>query len=263
MVWDGAHRFPPTGGNGMNTGFKDVHNQIWKIGMVEAGMNPAIFHTYESERKPVAETNAAQSHHNASKMIEVAIALDVNGDKKVTMDDLEAVLADETKQQAVQAAVDAQAAHFNMAGLDLGVCYSGAAVIEDGEPPLSENPVSTYLPSTTPGARMPHAPLVRDGAGISTLDLLPYDQFLVWTQGENDGLDAAVAELERSGIPVRVQRVTAEAGIKPADDSFAALFPADQVLIIRPDGHIAARLPEDQAAASLAGVLGRLWSGGI
>ena len=229
LVGDAAHRFPPTGGIGMNTGFQDVHNLIWKIGMVEAGMDPAVFDTYESERKPVAETNAAQSHHNASKMIEVAIQLDVNGDRKVTMDDLEAVLADETKRQAVQAAIDAQAAHFNMAGLDLGVCYSGAGVIEDGPLPQSENPVSIYLPSTTPGARLPHAPVQRNGESISTLDLLPYDRFLVWTQSEgDDGLDVVVTEMIGRGVPVSLQRLTEGAGISAADDSFAALFPADE-----------------------------------
>ena len=247
----------------MNTGFQDVHNLIWKISMVEAGMSPAIFDTYESERKPIAETNAAQSHHTASKMTEVAIQLDVNGDRKVTMDDLEAVLADERKQQAVQAAIDAQAEHFNMAGLDLGVCYTGAGVVEDGPPPQSENPVSIYLPSTTPGARLPHAPLERNGESISTLDLLPYDRFLVWTRSEaDDGLDAAVAELVGRGIPVRLQRLTERAGISANSESFAALFPTDEVLLIRPDGHIAARLPAEQAATELTGVLDRLWAGG-
>ncbi len=262
LVGDAAHRFPPTGGIGMNTGFQDVHNLIWKIGMVEGGMNPAIFETYELERKPIAETNAEQSFHNASKMIDVAIQLDVNGDKKVTMDDLEAVLADEARQQAVQAAVDAQAAHFNMAGLDLGVCYSSAAVIEDGAPPLPENPVSTYLPSTTPGARLPHAPLVRDGAGISTLDLVPYDRFLVWTQRADGSLDGAVAEAVDRGIPVSVQTLTEEAGITAADDSFAALFPQDEVLVVRPDGHIAARLAADQAPAGVTAALDQLWARG-
>lgn len=223
-------------------------------------MDPAVLETYELERKPIAETNAAQSHHNASKMIEVAIQLDVNGDKKVTMDDLEAVLGDASRQQAVQAAIDAQAAHFNMAGLDLGVCYTGAGVIEDGAPPLAENPVSTYLPSTTPGTRLPHAPLQRDGAAISTLDLLPYDRFLVWTQREDAELDAAVEKLAGRGVPVSVQQVSAAAGISAADDAFSALFPEDEVLLVRPDGHIAARLPADQAASGIAAALARLWS---
>jgi 2,4-dichlorophenol 6-monooxygenase len=149
-----------------------------------------------------------------------------------------------------------------MAGLDLGVCYTGAGVIEDGAPPVSENPVSIYVPSTTPGTRLPHAPLKRDGTRISTLDLVPYDRFLIWTQHEDDALDAALAQAAARGVPVSLQHLTAEAGIIPADDAFAALFPADEVLVIRPDGHIAARLPADQAAADIAGALAQLWSAG-
>ena len=262
LVGDAAHRFPPTGGIGMNTGFQDVHNLIWKIGMVEGGMDAGIFDTYEPERKPVAQTNSEQSFHNARKMMEVAVQLDANGDGKITADDLTAVLADDSRQAAVQQAIDAQAAHFNMAGLDLGVCYSGRGVIEDGAPPVSENPVSVYLPSTTPGARLPHAPLERDGAPISTLDLVPYDRFLVWTQSDaDDGLNAVVAELTQQGVPVSLQRLSEQAGIQPVDDSFAALFPSNEVLVLRPDGHIAARVPANQAAEGVARAIGQLWSG--
>ena len=260
LVGDAAHRFPPTGGIGMNTGFQDVHNLIWKIGMVEAGMDPAVLDTYEAERKPIAETNAEQSFNNASKMIEVAIALDVNGDRKITMDDLDAAMGDPSRRQAVQTAVDAQAAHFNMAGLDLGVCYTGAQVIGDGAPPVPENPVSTYTPSTTPGTRLPHAPVEQNGRAISTLDLLPYDRYLIWTQNdEADGLDEAVAELTDRGIPVSVQRLTERCGIHPVDDSFAALFPGDEVLVLRPDGHIAARLTTGTGAEAVKAAVTRLW----
>jgi 2,4-dichlorophenol 6-monooxygenase len=261
LVGDAAHRFPPTGGIGMNTGFQDVHNLIWKIGMVEAGRSLEILDTYESERRPIAETNSEQSLHNALKMSEVAVQLDVNGDKRITADDLDAVLTDSARQAAVQQAIDAQAAHFDMAGLDLGVCYVGSGVIEDGPPPVADNPVSTFLPSTTPGTRLPHAPLERNGSPISTLDLVPYDRYLIWAQGPIDKvLDSAVADLVRNGTPVSVQYLSEEAGIRTLDDKFAILFPDDEVLVLRPDAHIAARLPAEQAAAALEGVFRQLWT---
>lgn len=259
LVGDAAHRFPPTGGIGMNTGFQDVHNLIWKIGMVEAGMDPAIFATYQPERKPIAEANAEQSFHNNAKMLEVAIALDVDGDRRITADDLAAVLADESRQQAVQAAIDAQAAHFNMAGLDLGVCYSGPGVIEDGAPPLADNPVSTYLPSTTPGVRLPHAPLEKEGAPISTLDLLPYDRFLVWTRVAGGGFAEAVSQLAADGVPISLQTLSERDQIQAADDAFANLFAEDEVLVVRPDGHIAARLNASAGPGAVTAAVTRLW----
>jgi 2,4-dichlorophenol 6-monooxygenase len=37
LAGDSAHRFPPAGGMGMNTGIQDVHNLAWKLRMVEKG----------------------------------------------------------------------------------------------------------------------------------------------------------------------------------------------------------------------------------
>ena len=262
LVGDAAHRFPPTGGIGMNTGFQDAHNLAWKIAMVEAGADPGLLDTFEPERKPVAETNSEQSLTNAMRMMEVAALLDADGDRRITLADLDAVLADPDRLAAVQRAVDAQAAHFNMSGLDLGVCYAGAGIIGDGPPPASEDPVSKYVPSTTPGARLPHAMLQRDGAPLSTLDLVPCDRFVVLAGDDApDTLEAAVEALAGQGVPVRLQRVGPGAETAPADDRFAALFPPGKVLLVRPDGHIAARFESGRAAAELAGAMSVLLVG--
>ncbi|MYE84460.1 MAG: hypothetical protein F4X36_21955 [Gammaproteobacteria bacterium] len=256
LVGDAAHRFPPTCGIGMNTGFQDAHNLAWKVAMVEAGGDPRLLDTFEPERKPVAEVNSEQSVTNAMRMMEVAFLLDVDGDQRITLADLDAVLADANRLAAVQTAVDAQAAHFNMSGLDLGVCYTGAGVIDDGPPPASEDPVSKYVPSTTPGARLPHAMLLRDGAPLSTLDLVALDRFLVFAHHDApDTLEAAIEELAERGAPLGMRRVGPGADIVPADDRFAALFPTEEVLLVRPDGHIAARFESGRATAELARAL--------
>src|SRR5262249_41378686 len=66
LIGDSAHRFPPTGGLGLNTGVQDAHNLVWKLAAVEAGWAPAtLLETYESERQPVARYNAEQSLQNA------------------------------------------------------------------------------------------------------------------------------------------------------------------------------------------------------
>lgn len=262
LVGDAAHRFPPTGGIGMNTGFQDAHNLAWKIAMVEAGVDATLLETYETERRPVAQTNSGQSLANAMKMQEVAVLLDADGDRNISFADIDAVLADPERKAAVQRAVDAQAAHFNMIGLDLGVCYTGAAVIGDGPPPVPDDPVSNYLPSTTPGARLPHALLKRDGDTLSTLALVPHDSFLVMTRVDIEGkLQAAVAELRAKGAPVCFQRLAPDSDKTPADDGSAALFPENEALLVRPDGHIAARFANERAAAELAETLDLLLPG--
>eukprot|EP00850_Spirogloea_muscicola_P017975 SM000160S02516 [mRNA] locus=s160:75189:78610:+ [translate_table: standard] len=65
LAGDAAHRFPPAGGFGMNTGIQDAHNLAWKLAMVHQGLAPeALLETYDAERRPVASTNASLSVTN-------------------------------------------------------------------------------------------------------------------------------------------------------------------------------------------------------
>lgn len=255
LAGDAAHRFPPTGGIGMNTGFQDALNLAWKMAMVLRGWDPQCLDTYGSERRPVALRNSSQSHENYKKMVRVDAALDADGDGVATRQDFDTVLADAELSQKVQAAVEEQAEHFDMSGLDLGVCYTGPGIIEDGPPPQAENPVTTYTPSTTPGARLPHCWLVQDGERMSTLDLVRLDGFLVLHAEPNEPLETAIKALREEGYPL-VRAMIGESGVaSAADDAFAALFAPGMVLLVRPDGHIAARLKAEEAAQELPQIM--------
>ncbi|KAL8543860.1 hypothetical protein ACS0TY_004423 [Phlomoides rotata] len=79
LAGDAAHRFPPAGGFGMNTGIQDVHNLAWKLASVLKGIAPpSILSTYETERRQIAIFNTALSVQNfkAAMAVPAALGLD-------------------------------------------------------------------------------------------------------------------------------------------------------------------------------------------
>ena len=59
---DAAHRVTPRGGTGMNTSIRDGYDLGWKLAWVLRGWaGPELLHSYELERRPVAEHNVLRS----------------------------------------------------------------------------------------------------------------------------------------------------------------------------------------------------------
>ena len=62
LVGDAAHRVTPRGATGLNTAIRDGYDLGWKLAWVLRGWaDEGLLDTYEAERRPVAEHNAARS----------------------------------------------------------------------------------------------------------------------------------------------------------------------------------------------------------
>jgi 2,4-dichlorophenol 6-monooxygenase len=255
LAGDAAHRFPPTGGLGLNSGVQDIHGLVWRLAAVEAGWaHPALLDSYESERRPVAQANADNSLRNAMRLFEVDQALGFQEER--TRERMHATLADPEGRARVEAAIAGQAEHFDTLGLQLGFRYDAGAVVPDGTAsPEVANIVREFVPCGRPGARMPHAWLSRDGRRQSTLDLLALDAFTLVTTLHSDEWQVAVSEV--SSVPVRyvaIDRTSIEDEARWLEESGIGI---EGALLVRPDQHVAwraASLPEDPSASLRAAI---------
>lgn len=268
LCGDAAHRFPPTGGLGMNSGIGDAHNLAWKLAAVLQGRAPeALLDTYEQERRPVVETNREESRRNAHNLFDVLEAFGLSVDDLDALNErlhtgggaiLPRIGRDWVRRQAnrygakqlaryhedpelrqrVLEVVAGQRSHFDRIGLDLGYLYEQGALIEDGTPPVRpDDEVSDYLPSTRPGARFPHFWMDGRAQQLSSHALIDYaGPTLVL----GEALDAA--ELgPRAGLTVRsLGAVGAPESYRGAVHAFCQIEP-DGALLLRPDGHVAWR----------------------
>jgi 2,4-dichlorophenol 6-monooxygenase len=223
-----------------NTGVQDVHNLVWKLATVEAGSAPdALLDTYEIERRPVAQDNADQSLRNALRLLEVVEALGATSDPEASRAAMSATLDDPEGRARVAAAIERQRDHFDMLGLQLGYVYDQGALLDDGSAkPAPSNPVRELVPTSRPGARLPHGWIERDGRRISTLDLVSYDG-LTLLVGPRGGawLDAA------RGIEPSPQIVRIGSDVDDRDGWWTKIaeMEADGALLVRPDQHVAFR----------------------
>lgn len=238
LAGDSAHRFPPTGGLGLNTGIQDAHNLAWKIAAVERRLADAsLLDTYETERRAVALHNAEQSLVNAQRLAALA---ELRCEPEIWRDPVrfEAWLDEDDRRERIEAAIELQREHFDSFGLQLGFCYPPALA--------DEADVSTYVPQAEPGCRLPHAWL-DEANDRSLLDLLSPTRFTLIAT--NFAADTTVSE---EVVLIDLSSLTVPASWR----TMAGLGP-DEAVLVRPDGHVAWRGPVADWREALRRSLGR------
>lgn len=268
LVGDAAHRFPPTGGLGLNTGVNDVHNLAWKLAWDIAGQAPAgLLDTYESERRPIGIANTEYSVKNFDELTDVFTAL---GLPRSGMRALQALArsrtlallprqtsrrlfavsmaaglrvlslaaspgrAGERIRRRAGAAVANQSETYRTWGIDLGVCYQRGILTGGGDFDKKRD-AEIYTPEVRVGGRVPHGWVIHRGTRMSTLDLVSRDTLTILTtlRDESTWRDAAAA----TGHQLTVVGADLASCSEPLHS-----FMDGKALLLRPDSHIAAVL---------------------
>jgi len=229
IAGDACHLVIPTGGLGYNTGVGDAIDLSWKLAAALKGWGgPKLLASYEVERRQVGARNVAASGGG-------------NTGRKVWRDAYHPGIADDTPASKAAlgellrlAAVEAPKSAA-VVGAELGYRYVDSPIIarERGEGPPHE--VEKYVPTTWPGARLPHAWIK---PGLAVHDCIK-DGYTLLRLGK-DGADAsALGEAFAAiGAPFDVLDI---APVAPRE-----VYGFDYILV-RPDLHVVwrgNRLPE-------------------
>jgi 2,4-dichlorophenol 6-monooxygenase len=270
---DSAHRHTPTTGLGLNSAIQDAHNIAWKLALVLQGRaSDALLDTYESERRPAAERNVNWALFTFSnhQLTGAAIGL-VPGDAKRSTANFEALLADtpdgESRRYRFREVMKLHNTEYQANDLEIGIQYEIGALVPDGTPRPQRDPTGRhYIPSTRPGARLPHAWLQRDGQSLSTQDLVPRDGFVLLTgRAASPWAEAAAHVAETLGARIEVVPIADDAKIQDVKHDWRRIREVgdDGAMLVRPDQIIAWRSlqahpkPQAELEAALRTVLRR------
>ncbi|SFS65562.1 FAD-dependent monooxygenase [Saccharopolyspora flava] len=211
LLGDAAHRFPPTGGYGLNSAVQDAHNLAWKLAAVVHGeADPELLDSYEVERRKVTGRTVGQAVNNIVNHLQAieTVGMGPGSVPEENWTSLHRLWSgrpeDASFRALVRRAIASQSMEFNALNLESGYTYESDAVIPDGTPePSNPDPIRHYQPGTRPGQPLPHAQLEdADGRRFPIMDLVRPGRFLL-IAGEDDRWTGAARELvERSELPL-------------------------------------------------------------
>ena len=222
LAGDAVHLVVPTGGLGMNTGVGDATDLSWKLAATLQGWGgPKLLDSYEIERRQVGDRNVSASRYASLGRRKWRAQYRPNIRESTPA-------GQATRDNLIRVADVEQRKTNEMVGAELGYRYVGSPVIED-EPGGPEHLFREYVPTTWPGARLPHLWL-RNQTAVQ--DLIGDGYTLLRLGGSQADTSALERTMGTLGAPLHTLTV--------ADVVAREIYGYDLILL-RPDMHVAWR----------------------
>jgi 2-polyprenyl-6-methoxyphenol hydroxylase-like FAD-dependent oxidoreductase len=223
LAGDAAHLVIPTGGLGMNMGVGDAVDLAWKLaGTLRGWGGPKLLASYEIERRQVGDRNVGASRY--ASLGRRKWRAQYRPEMRDKTPQGEAARANLAKVADVE-----QRKTNEMIGAELGYRYVGSPILAE-EPGGPEHLFREYVPTTWPGARLPHVWLE---GHVAMQDRIGPGYTLLRLSGSARRAAHDTSALERSlkgrGAPLQVLDV--------ADDAARGIYGYDLILL-RPDLHV-------------------------
>lgn len=279
IAGDAAHRRPPTTGLGLNTSIEDALNIAWKLAAVlQKKAGSSLLETYETERRPIGLRNCDWGLFTFTNMAVLQAAVGLQpGAREYNNERFRRIFEDSaygrTALNQIQRAISTQDIEFSAHDLELGFVYSNGATVSDGSTAPPVDPAGqSYIPTTRPGHRLPHAWIEKKKGGvISTHDLLVVGthDFLLITDEDGDAwISAANAISKLKKLTIGTCKIRVREHSKGVDlyydyqDQWSKLREIGNggAILVRPDNFVAWRSysPSDEAETKLASVVEKL-----
>jgi 2-polyprenyl-6-methoxyphenol hydroxylase-like FAD-dependent oxidoreductase len=220
IAGDAAHLVIPTGGLGMNTGVGDAIDLAWKLAATLAGWGgPQLLPSYERERRPIGLRNVKASGAAMTGRLSWRAAW--KPDIGESTPEGAAIRAEVASRFDVE-----QRKVTEILGIEAGYRYVDSPLVwpEAGAGPDPDNP--RYVPTTWPGARLPHV-WMDDGTALH--DRLGPGYTLLRLGGSRVEVSGLERALRAKGAPIEVLDI---------GNGVARELAGFDLVLVRPDLHV-------------------------
>ncbi|PCG97466.1 Monooxygenase, FAD-binding [Penicillium occitanis (nom. inval.)] len=236
LAGDAAHRNPPHGGYGMNSGVVDAVDLGWRLAAVIKGYGgKGLLQAYGDERRPMMIRALQRSYRH---VLEHVVLNDIYKENWESLKGISSGGGDNTQAfTLIKNYITHSGPETLDRGIELDLRYDHSPIIyPDGTVPIPWD-AKQYQPTTRPGSRAPHV-FLKDGI-TSIYDLFGREWTLVhFTEehGNDDGSCLFVDTARGMRFPLTYVKLCGEDHVRQIWER--------TLVLVRPDTHVAWRADE-------------------